>query len=212
MKKIFIIAAVFAAMTFTGCGNSQKQNAGNTDSTNVETTANGITSSEVKAAIDNMTAQLDAKDAEKFKSALAKTQEEIQKLIKTNPEAAKACLQQLQEYLKKNAEQIKNVAGDKAAVAASAISNVPAELLIKTLKSQAGTAAETGNNAISKAAEAIEAAKKAPEEAKKAASEAVEKGKAEAEVKAAKKVEEGKKKANDAIDKGVNNLKGKLGL
>lgn len=186
MKKIFIIAAVFAAMTFTGCGNSQKQNAGDTDSTNVEATANGITSSEVKTAIDNMTAQLDAKDAEKFKSALAKAQEEIQKLIKTNPEAAKACLQQLQEYLKKNAEQIKNVAGDKAAVAASAISNVPAELLIETLKSQAGTAAETGNNAISKAAEAIEAAKKAPEEAKKAASEAVEKGKAETEAKAAK--------------------------
>ena len=80
MKKIFIIAAVFAAMTFTGCGNSQKQDAGDTDSTNVEATANGITSSEVKTAIDNMTAQLDAvggvidkqqEDAARFCSMLA---------------------------------------------------------------------------------------------------------------------------------------------
>lgn len=212
MKKIFIVAAMFAAMTFTGCGNGQKQNTDDADSTKVEAITNEEAGSEIKTAIENMTAQLDAKDAKKFNSTLAEVQEEIQKLIKTNPEAAKACLQQLQEYLKKNSEQIKSIAGDKAAAAAAAISNVPAAQIIETLKSQAGTAAETGNNAISKAAEAVEAAKNTPEEAKKAVNEAMEKGKAEAEAKAAKRTEEGKKKANEAIDKGVNDIKNKLGL
>ncbi|WP_288318010.1 hypothetical protein [Xylanibacter caecicola] len=212
MKKIFIVAAMFAAMTFTGCGNGQKQNTDDADSTKVEATTNEEADSEIKTAIENMTAQLDAKNAKEFNSTLAKVQEEIQKLIKTNPEAAKACLQQLQEYLKKNSEQIKSIAGDKAAAAAAAISNVPAAQIIETLKSQAGTAAKTGNNAISKAAEAVEAAKNAPEEAKKAVNDAVEKGKAEAEAKAAKRAEEGKKKANEAIDKGVNDIKNKLGL
>ena len=173
MKKIFIAAALFAAITFTSCGNSQKQNTSDADSTNVEAVDGENTNESVKAAIEDMTSQLNAKDAAKFSSALAKAQEEIQKLISENPEAAKTYLQQLQEYLKNNAEQIKSVAGEKVAAAAAAISNAPAAQIVDALKSQAGTAAEKGSDAISKAAEAIEAAKNAPEAAKEAANEAV---------------------------------------
>lgn len=212
MKKIFVIVAAFAAMTFTGCGNSQKQGASDADSTNVEVSAEAVDNEEVNNAIEDMTAQLDAKDASKFNEALAKTQAKIQELVETNPEAAKTYLQKLQEYLKANAEQIKTIAGDNVAAAASAIVNVPAAELVETLKSQAGTAKEQGNDVVSNAAKTIEAVKNAPDEAKKAADKAIEESKAKAEEKAAEKVEESKKKANEAIDKKVDDLKGKLKL
>lgn len=167
MKKIFVIVAAFAAMTFTGCGNSQKQGASDADSTNVEVSAEAVDNEEVNNAIEDMTAQLDAKDASKFNEALAKTQAKIQELVETNPEAAKTYLQKLQEYLKANAEQIKTIAGDNVAAAASAIVNVPAAELVETLKSQVGTAKEQGNDVVSNAAKTIEAVKNAPEEAKK---------------------------------------------
>ena len=212
MKKILIIVAAFAAMTFTGCGNSQQQGASDADSTNVEVAAGEVENDEVKTAIEDMTAQLDAKDSKKFNETLAKAQEKIQELVASDPEAAKTYLQQLQEYLKKNADQIKAIAGENAAAAVTAISNAPAAELIETLKSQAGTAKEQGKDIVSAAAKTVEAAKNAPEAVKNAADKAVEAGKAKAEEKAAEKVEEGKKKANEAIDKKVNDLKGKLKL
>lgn len=223
MKKVFIMAAVFAAMTFTGCGNSQKQNAGDADSTGVVASAAKDAGAEIEETLKDMTKQLEAKDGEKFNSALEKTQEKIQELIKTDPEAAKKYLQQLQEYLKTNTEKIKDIAGEKAAAAASLISNAPATQLFESLKSQATEATSTGKDAISKAAEAVEAAKNASEEAKDAAGEAIKEGKAAAEAKAAESIEEGKKKtekavenskkkANEAIDKSVSDIKGKLGL
>lgn len=223
MKKVFIMAAAFAAMTLAGCGNSQKGNTGDADSTGVESSTAALNGSEIESALKDMAAQLEAKDGEKFSSAMEKTQQAIVEMIKTDPETAKKYLQQMQEYLKTNAEQIKNVAGEKAAATASIISGIPATDLIETLKTKAESSTSTEEGVISKAAEAIEAAKNAPEDVKKAADEAIEQGKAAVENKAAESAEEGrkkaeeavesgKKKAGEAINKSVDDIKGRLGL
>lgn len=224
MKKIFIMAAVSAAITFASCGNSQKQDSDNTDSVVVANSAVEAISTEIESALKDMAAQLDVKDASKFNEALVQTQEKIQELITTDPEAAKDYLQQMQDYLKANADKIEEVAGTETAAATSAITNVSASQLIETVKSQIDSETSTvGSNAISKAAEAVSTVKNAPTEAKEAASQAVEQGKSTVEskvqetVESAKQktddaIESSKQKANDAVNNSVSNVKSKLGL
>lgn len=223
MKKVFIAVAAFAVIAFTSCGNEQKKNAENAVDSIETTVVDETAKAGAEAAIEELKGKLEEKDASKVKEALTKAQTEIQELVKNDPEKAEAYLKQLQDYLKNNAEQIKAVAGEKAANLASTLSNAPATQMIETLKSQVGDAKATGADAVVKAAEAAAAIKNAPEATKKAVDQAIEKTKADAEAKAKERAEENKKKteeavnaqkkkASDAIDKGVSDLKGKLGL
>lgn len=170
MKKAFIAVAAFAVIAFASCGNEQKKNAENAVDSAETTVVDETVKAGAVAAIEELKGRLEEKDASKVKEALTKAQAEVQELVKNDPEKAEAYLKQLQDYLKNNAEQIKAVAGEKAAGLASTLSNAPATLVIETLKSQAGDAKATGADAVVKAAEAAAAIKNAPEATKNAVS------------------------------------------
>lgn len=223
MKKAFIAVAAFAVIAFASCGNEQKKNAENAVDSAETTVVDETVKAGAVAAIEELKGRLEEKDASKVKEALTKAQAEVQELVKNDPEKAEAYLKQLQDYLKNNAEQIKAVAGEKAAGLASTLSNVPATLVIETLKSQAGDAKATGADAVVKAAEAAAAIKNAPEATKNAVDQAIENAKSAAENKAKERAEENKKKTeeavnaqkkkvNDAINKGLKDLQTKIEL
>lgn len=223
MKKAFIAVAAFAVIAFASCGNEQKKSAENAVDSAETTVVDETIKASAVAAIEELKGRLEEKDASKVKEALTKAQAEVQELVKNDPEKAEAYLKQLQDYLKNNAEQIKAVAGEKAADLASTLSNAPATLVIETLKSQAGDAKATGADAVVKAAEAAAAIKNAPEATKNAVDQAIENAKSAAENKAKERAEENKKKTeeavnaqkkkvNDAINKGLKDLKTQIEL
>ena len=124
MKKVLFAVMAMMTIGFASCGNKTQASAEASDSAaviNVE--------DESAAMINALTEQLEAKDANKFQEALAAIQEKIKALIASNPEAAKNLVDQVQAFLKENAEKIKEFAGDNAAVTAAvaSLTEAPAE-------------------------------------------------------------------------------------
>ena len=124
MKKVLFAVMAMMTIGFASCGNKTQASAEASDSAaviNVE--------DESAAMINALTEQMEAKDANKFQEALAAIQEKIKALIASNPEAAKNLVDQVQAFLKENAEKIKEFAGDNAAVTAAvaSLTEAPAE-------------------------------------------------------------------------------------
>lgn len=216
MKKLLFMAAAIAAFTFVSCGNKTGNNGTGSDSASDSLEA--VTSTAVQAAddaINQLTANLDAKDASAFKTSLDDVKAKIADLLNTNPELAKSYVEKLQEFLNTNADKIKSTVGTNAAVATavSALTTTSADDVVSSLKS---AVTSVGNNAASQVDAAAEAVKNAPDAAKQAAeaaaNQAVDNAKAKAAEKTNEAVESAKKKTNDAIDKGVSDAKKKLGL
>ncbi|MBP3286144.1 MAG: hypothetical protein J6M15_04305, partial [Prevotella sp.] len=117
--------------------------------------------------------------------------------IKTNPEAAKQYVARVQTFLKENADKVKAVVGENAAVAAavSAITDVEPDKVVSGLLEQVGDAATETKDA------AVDAANQKVDEAKQAATDKAN------EVKDA-----AKEKAAGAIDDAANAAKKGLGL
>ena len=192
MKKILLAVMAVAAISFTSCGNKTQQ-AEATDSTEVAINVDD----EANASIAALTEQLEAKDANKFQEALAAVKEKIAELIKTNPEVAKEYVAKVQNFLKENADKVKAVVGDNAAVAAavSAITDVEPANVVNGLLEQVGDAATDAKDA------AVDAVNEKVDEAKQAA-----------EDKANEVKDAAKQKANDAIDNAASDVKKGLGL
>lgn len=193
MKKILLAVMAVAAIGFTACGNKAQQGEA-TDSTAVEV---NVADEEADAAIAALTSNLVTKDASKFQQALDTVKAKIAELIKTNPEAAKQYVARVQTFLKENADKVKAVVGENAAVAAavSAITDVEPDKVVNGLLEQVGDAATEAKDA------AVDAANQKVDEAKQAATDKAN------EVKDA-----AKEKAAGAIDNAANAAKKGLGL
>lgn len=213
MKKIFFAVAAFAALTFASCDNKTNGNANGVDSVatdSIEAVASDAGAT-ADAVISELTSQLDAKDAGAIEKTLATIKEKIADLLNSNPEAAKEYVSKVQTFLKDNADKIKGVVGDNAAVtsAVAALTAAPAEDVVNNIKNTLGAAKDAGSEAVGNAVDAV---KNAPEAAKDAAESAANKAVEDAKSKAAEKVDNAKKDAGAAIDKAASDAKKKLGL
>lgn len=203
MKKLFVCAIAFMALTFASCGNKQSGNAESadslTDSTEVVADSTGAT-----AVADEMKAKLEAKDAEGFNAVVAEAKQKIDELVKEGKiEEAKAYASQVKAFVDENAETIKQVANGSETV--TSIVNT-----INALPSSAESAVNAAGEAVKSDAEnAVKSAKEAAE-TKVSETKAAAKQKANEEVnKAANKAKE---KANEEVNKAANKALNKLGL
>ena len=166
MKKILLAVMAVAAISFTSCGNkTQPVTEEPVDSVAIIAQQ---AEEEAQATISALTEQLEAQDASKLQAVLETVKVKVAELIKSNPEVAKEYVAKVQNFLKENADKVKAIVGDNAAVAAavSAITEVEPQSVVNGLLEQVGSAAEGAKDAAKqKANEAID---NAAQDAKKA--------------------------------------------
>ena len=194
MKKIVLAVMAVAAIGFTtSCGNKTQQ-AEAVDSVAI---VDSLASVAADGTISALAGGLDGKDANKFQEALATVKEKIASLLKENPEVAKEYVAKVQTYLKENADKIKELAGENAAI----VSAVEAVTAIEPASVVSGVL-----NAVDEKANEVKDA------AVDAANQKVEEGKQAIEDKANEVKDAAKQKTNDAIDNAANDVKKGLGL
>ena len=193
MKKILLAVMAVAAIGFTACGNKTQQGEA-VDSMEI---AINNANEEADASIAALSEQIEANDANKLQDALATVKEKIAELIKNDPKAAETYIAKVQDFLKENADKVKAIVGDNAAVAAAvtAITDVEPQSIVGNLLNQVGDATVEAKDA-----------------AVDAVNEKVEEGKAAVEEKANEVKEAAKEKANNAINDAANAAKKGLGL
>ena len=195
MKKILFTVMAVAAIGLTSCGNkAQQAEAVATDSVAVATAA---ADEAAEATVSELSSQLEAGDVNKFQQALETVKVKVAELIKQNPEIAKQYVAKVQDFLKENADKIKGLVGDNAAVAAavSAITDADPANMVNGLLQSVGDAATEAKDA------AVDAANQKAEEAKQAAQD-----------KADEMKDAAKQKASDAVDAAADKTKKALGL
>lgn len=194
MKKIlFAVMAVFA-IGFTSCGNKTQAPADEVDSAAI---IDSLAEEAANLSISALSEQIEAGDASKLQAVLETVKVKVTELIKTNPEIAKEYVAKVQNFLKENADKVKAVVGDNAAVAAAvaAVANVEPQSVVDGLIQSVGDAATDAKDA-----------------AEAAVNEKVDEAKAAAEQKAEDVKDAAKQKANEAIDNAANDAKKALGL
>ena len=204
MKKILLAVMAVAAIGFTACGNKTQQ-AEAVDSVAI---VDSLASAAAQGEIDAISALLNGGDATKLQEALAAVKEKIATLIKENPEVAKEYVAKVQTFLKDNADKVKAVVGDNAAVqtAVSAITETePADIVNGFLTSVGDAATEVKDAAVDAANQQVDAAKQAVEDKANEVKDAADKKVQEAK-------DAAKQKANDAIDNAAKDVKKGLGL
>ena len=197
MKKMVLAVMAVAAIGLTSCGNKTQQ-AEAVDSVAI---VDSLAGEAAQGVIDQLGAQLQAGDAGKLQEIVTAAKEKIA------------------ELLKENADKVKEVVGDNAAVAAAvtALTDIDPESVITGVLEKVGETATEAKDA------AVDAATGAKDAAVDAANKQVEAGKAAIEQKAnevkdaAKKQAEetkeaAKKQANDAVDNAAKEVKKGLGL
>ena len=206
MKKFVLAVMAVAAIGFTAsCGNKTQQAEVAVDSTAI---VDSLASAAAQTDIDAISALFNGGDATKLQEALTAVKEKIATLIKENPEVAKEYVAKVQTFLKDNADKVKAVVGDNAAVqtAVSAITETePADIVNGFLTSVGDAATEVKDAAVDAANQQVDAAKQAVEDKANEVKDAAD-----------KKVQEtkdaAKQKANDAIDNAAKDVKKGLGL
>lgn len=191
MKKILVMALAVVAISFASCGNKAQQKVEEVaDST--EAVVEDVNAA-AEEAISALSEQIEKKDAGALQTALEAIKAKVASFIAANPELAKEYLGKVQNFLKENADKIKALVGENAALssAIAAISDVEPDAVVSGLLEQVGDAAE----------DAKEAAAGAAEDAKEAAADKAN------EVKDA-----AKQKAGEAVDNAANAAKKSLGL
>ena len=117
MKKILVMALAVVAISFASCGNKAQQK--------VEEVAEVADSTEAvvedvnaaaEEAISALSEQIEKKDAGALQTALEAIKAKVASFIAANPELAKEYLGKVQGFLKENADKIKAVVGDNAAI------------------------------------------------------------------------------------------------
>ena len=194
MKKILFAVMAVVAIGFTSCGNKTQAPADEVDSAAI---VDSLAAEAANISISALSEQIEAGDASKLQAVLETIKTKVAELIKTNPEVAKVYVEKVQNFLKENADKVKALVGDNAAVAAavSAITDIEPENVVNGFLQSVGDAAtEAKDAAVDAVNEQVDAAKDAAEQ------------KAE-EVKDA-----AKKQASDAIDGAADKTKKALGL
>ena len=205
MKKIVFEVMAMVAIGFTACGNKTQQAEVVIDSAAI---VDSLASAAAQTDIDAINALLAAGDATKLQEALAAVKEKVAALIKENPEVAKEYVAKVQDYLKENADKVKAVVGDNAAVqtAVSAITETePADIVNGFLSSVGEAATEVKDAAVDAANQKVDEAKQAVQDKANEVNEA-------AKQKVQETKDAAKQKANDAIDNAAKDVKKGLGL
>ena len=207
MKKFLLAVMAVAAISFTSCGNKSNVVEEQVAEDSVAT-AGSLAVEAAEATIKALTEQIEAKDANKLQETIEGIKVKVAELIKTNPETAKEYVTQVQEFLKNNANKVKVVVGDNAAVTAamSAIVNAEPESVVNSLIESVGQAATDAKDA------AVDAANAQVDAAKDATKAQVDAAKDAAKQKANEAKDAAKQKANEAIDNAANDAKKALGL
>ena len=197
MKKILLAVMAVAAIGFTSCGNKTQQADAETAAVDSVAIVDSIAQGAAQETIDALTADLEANDASKLQATLESIKVKIAEIVKNNPEVAKEYVVKVQNFLKENADKVKALVGDNAAVAAalSAVTDIEPANVVNGLLEQVGDAATEAKDA------AVDAANQKVEEAKQAAADKANEAK-----------EAAKEKANEAIDNAAASAKSKLGL
>lgn len=199
MKKVFVCAIAFMALTFTSCGNKQNGNAAQTDSL-TDTTAIAADGTDAEALANEMKAKLEAKDANGLNEIVTSAKQKIEELVKAGKiEEAKAYASKVKQFVDENAEAIKTVTNGDETIS-SIVSTISA------LPSNAENAVEAAGNAVKSDAE------NAVESAKGAAETKVNEAKEAAKQKATDEVNKAKDKANEKVNKAASDALNKLGL
>ena len=197
MKKILLAVMAVAAIGFTSCGNKTQQADAETAAVDSVAIVDSIAQGAAQETIDALSADLEANDVSKLQATLESIKVKIAEIVKNNPEVAKEYVVKVQNFLKENADKVKALVGDNAAVAAalSAVTDIEPASVVNGLLEQVGDAATEAKDA------AVDAANQKVEEAKQAAEEKANEAK-----------EAAKQKANEAIDNAAASAKSKLGL
>ena len=197
MKKILLAVMAVAAIGFTSCGNKTQQADAETAAVDSVAIVDSIAQGAAQETIDALSADLEANDVSKLQATLESIKVKIAEIVKNNPEVAKEYVVKVQTFLKENADKVKALVGDNAAVAAalSAVTDIEPASVVNGLLEQVGDAATEVKDA------AVDAANQKVEEAKQAAEEKANEAK-----------EAAKQKANEAIDNAAASAKSKLGL
>ena len=197
MKKILLAVMAVAAIGFTSCGNKTQQTDAETAAVDSVAIVDSIAQGAAQETIDALTADLEANDASKLQATLEGIKAKIAEIVKNNPEVAKEYVVKVQTFLKENADKVKALVGDNAAVAAalSAVTDIEPASVVNGLLEQVGDAATEVKDA------AVDAANQKVEEVKQAAADKANEAK-----------EAAKEKANEAIDNAAASAKSKLGL
>ena len=222
MKKILFVVMAVVAIGFTACGNKAQQG----ETVDSAAIVDSLAGEAAQGIIDQLNTQIEAGDTSLLMKTLNAAKEKIAELLKSNPEVAKEYVAKVQTYLKDNAEKVKAVAGENAAVTAavSALTETDPETIVNGILQTVGQVATDAKEAAEGAAAAqagtikdaaqqqVDAVKGAAQQqvdaAKQAAAAAQEAAKKQAEdAKAA-----AKKSASDAVDNAAAAAKSKLGL
>ena len=197
MKKILLAVMAVAAIGFTSCGNKTQQADAETAAVDSVAIVDSIAQGAAQETIDALSADLEANDVSKLQATLESIKVKIAEIVKNNPEVAKEYVVKVQTFLKENADKVKALVGDNAAVAAalSAVTDIEPASVVNGLLEQVGNAATEAKDA------AVDAANQKVEEAKQAAADKANEAK-----------EAAKEKANEAIDNAAASAKSKLGL
>lgn len=197
MKKILLAVMAVAAIGFTSCGNKTQQADAETAAVDSVAIVDSIAQGAAQETIDALSADLEANDVSKLQATLESIKVKIAEIVKNNPEVAKEYVVKVQTFLKENADKVKALVGDNAAVAAalSAVTDIEPASVVNGLLEQVGDAATEVKDA------AVDAANQKVEEAKQAAADKANEAK-----------EAAKEKANEAIDNAAASAKSKLGL
>ncbi len=204
MKKFVLAVMAVAAIGFTSCGNKTQQGEAVDSVAIIDSLAEEAAGCMISALGD----QLQAGDASKLQGVLATAKDKIVELIKQNPEVAKEYVAKVQTFLKENAEKIKEIAGDNAAVTAavSALTDLdPSSVISGFMENVEATATEAKDAAVEKAADTKDAIEQA-------ANEQIEAGKAALKEKAEETKAAAKEKANEAVDNAAKDIKKGLGI
>lgn len=210
MKKVFIFAFAFMALTCASCGNKQAGNAPQADSVATDSVAI-VDNADPEAIASDLQTKLEAKDSEGFKQAVEIAKQKIDELVKAgNVEEAQAYASKVKAFVDENAETIKQLAGGNETVSSlvNTINALPASA--ESAVNEAGEAVKA--DAQQAVDDAKSAAKAKVEEAKSAASAKVDETKTKAKQKAADEVNKAKDKANQEVNKAANKALKGIGL
>ena len=193
MKKILFAVMACVAIGFTSCGNKTQQGEAVDSVAIIDSLAQGA----AQETIDALSADIEAGDASKLQATLESIKVKIAEIIKNNPEVAKEYVVKVQNFLKENAEKVKSLVGDNAAVAAalSAVTDIEPESVVSGLLDNISEAATDAKDA------AVDAVNEKVDEAKQAAEE-----------KANEVKEAAKEKAGEAVDNAAKDIKKGLGI
>lgn len=191
MKKALFMAMAAFAISFASCGGNKTAEAP------AEETEQAAEAFDVEGAVNNLQAQLESGDASTFQKALEAVKEQIAKL---DPEVAKEYVTKVQDFLKANADKVKEVVGDNAVVntLVTSIVETPAESIINEVQSKLGEVGQAGQDAVDNAVDQV---KDAAEDAKQAAEDKVN-----------EQVDKAKENAAKEIDNAADKVKKGLGL